>query len=61
VSQYCQDQTNGKTSLLKTLGRAPELYRLSQATQEDEETLKNLMKDKDVRETKRTKNPTPPS
>ena len=60
VSQYCQDQANGKTSLLKTLGRALELYRLSKATQEDTETLKNLMKDKDIRETKRTKNPYTP-
>src|SRR6266851_225822 len=60
VLKYCQDRTNGTNSLVKILGTALDLYRLSNASQEADEKLKQLMKDKDIRATKRTKNPFTP-
>jgi hypothetical protein len=56
VLKYCQDRTNNTNSLIKILASAFDLYRFSKATQEAEAELKQLMKDKGIRTTKRTAN-----
>jgi hypothetical protein len=48
--------SNREARLFQTLGRALELYRLSEEAPENQAELKQLMKDRGIRKTKRTEN-----